>query len=125
MSTTVSTNKFSWLLKREFWEYRGAFFWTPVITSIVMLSLVLLALIIAENDHGLRGNFGELLRQLIDGRSAARVALSAHFNRDLFGETRRAFLQQSLVVIGFPAIPMRLVFAIGLGAQIPLLRRRR
>jgi len=80
MSTTVSTNKFSWLLKREFWEYRGAFFWTPVITSIVMLSLVLLALIIAETSANRAGmslngvNFGEISSHLSEGNAAKLYA---------------------------------------------------
>jgi hypothetical protein len=33
MNTAVTNSKFTWLLKREFWEYRGAFFWTPAITA--------------------------------------------------------------------------------------------
>jgi len=46
---------FQWLVKREFWEHRGGFFWAPVITAIVFLVLNLMALITAETmgrHHG-------------------------------------------------------------------------
>ncbi|WP_334179863.1 ABC transporter permease [Pseudoxanthomonas sp.] len=45
-STLGKTSKpgaFTWLLKREFWENRGGFFWAPVITGgiFVVLNLIL------------------------------------------------------------------------------------
>jgi ABC-2 type transport system permease protein len=39
---------FGWLLKREYWEHRGGFFWTPVWISGVMLLLTVLGIIVAE-----------------------------------------------------------------------------
>ncbi|MFT3757175.1 MAG: ABC transporter permease [Pseudoxanthomonas sp.] len=46
VATTHKTNTFKWLLKREFWENRGGFFWAPVITGgIVAVLYSLLALI--------------------------------------------------------------------------------
>ena len=76
MNTVVPTNKFSWLIKREFWEYRGSFFWTPAITALVMLALVLFALMIAEmtaNRAGVRLNginFNEISQHLSEGNAA-------------------------------------------------------
>ena len=32
-------NTYKWLLRREFWEHRGGFFWAPVIAGIVFLVL--------------------------------------------------------------------------------------
>lgn len=32
--TQISTMK--WLLKREFWEHKGGFFWAPIIVSLIM-----------------------------------------------------------------------------------------
>jgi len=32
---------FYWLVKREFWEHKGGFFWAPVISGIVFLELAL------------------------------------------------------------------------------------
>lgn len=41
-------NSFVWLLKREYWEHRGSFFWAPVWTGIVILLLSLLGAITGE-----------------------------------------------------------------------------
>ncbi|MFZ1392768.1 MAG: hypothetical protein WAS23_14380 [Dokdonella sp.] len=42
-------NTFGWLVKREYWEPKGGFFWTPVWISGVMLLLTLLGIIVAES----------------------------------------------------------------------------
>ena len=58
-------NKFQWLVRREFWEYRGAFFWAPLITVMIMLALTLMALIGAEvtaHQHGINVNGFDLSR---------------------------------------------------------------
>ncbi len=59
MSTSFATNKFSWLVKREFWEYRSSFFWAPIITAMVMIAFTLMGLILAEataHQHGVSIN---------------------------------------------------------------------
>jgi len=72
-ATITPTTKFVWLLKREFWEYRGSFFWAPAITAMVMLAFVLIGLLIAEvsaNRHGvnLSGiHFDEISQRLSSG----------------------------------------------------------
>ncbi len=53
-------NNLTWLLKREFWEHRGGFFWAPVWIGIALLTLTLLSLIAGEVGlvvHGSRGSF--------------------------------------------------------------------
>ena len=55
-ATITPTDKFAWLLKREFWEYRGSFMWAPAITAAVMLVFMIMALLTAEvfgRQHGL------------------------------------------------------------------------
>ena len=42
-----SGNKFKLLLRREFWENKGGFFWAPVITGIIASAFALIALIMA------------------------------------------------------------------------------
>jgi ABC-2 type transport system permease protein len=37
-----------WLVKREFWEHRGGFFWAPIITGGVFLLLNIMGIIAAE-----------------------------------------------------------------------------
>lgn len=47
--TTAHASKgtaFKWLLKREFWENRGGFFWAPVVTGAIVSALTLIASII-------------------------------------------------------------------------------
>jgi ABC-2 type transport system permease protein len=39
---------FYWLVKREFWEHKGGFFWTPVITGIVFLVLNGMGIVLGE-----------------------------------------------------------------------------
>ncbi len=59
MSAVLPTNKFTWLVRREFWEYRGSFFWAPVITAMIMLAIMLMMLIGAEvtaHQHGVHLN---------------------------------------------------------------------
>jgi ABC-2 type transport system permease protein len=41
-------NTFGWLVKREYWEHRGGFLWTPIWISGVMLLLTVLGVIVAE-----------------------------------------------------------------------------
>ena len=36
------THKLKWLLKREFWEHKGGFFWAPLITGAIFLFFTLL-----------------------------------------------------------------------------------
>ena len=42
------THKFKLLLKREFWEHKGGFFWAPLVAGGISLVLTLMALIVGE-----------------------------------------------------------------------------
>ena len=39
---------FLWLLRREYWEHRGGFFWAPLIAGGVVVAITVLSLIVAE-----------------------------------------------------------------------------
>lgn len=41
-------NTFGWLVKREYWEHKGGFYWTPIWVSVAMLAVTLLGIISAE-----------------------------------------------------------------------------
>jgi ABC-2 type transport system permease protein len=65
MSAANPINKLQWLVRREFWEYRGSFFWAPLITVLIMLAFSLMALIGAEvtaHQHGINVNGFDLSR---------------------------------------------------------------
>jgi ABC-2 type transport system permease protein len=63
-------NTFKWLLKREYWENRGSFFWAPLITAGVYLFFNVLGLVLAafginearqhEPDFNLQNGMAEL-----------------------------------------------------------------
>ena len=59
-----------WLVKREFWEHRGGFFWAPIITGGVFLLLNIMGIIAAEvvgSRHGINfGASGGLQRVIAD-----------------------------------------------------------
>jgi len=42
------TAKFKWLLKREYWENRGGFFWAPLITGAIIVGLNLILAVIGS-----------------------------------------------------------------------------
>ncbi|GHB93534.1 hypothetical protein [Thermomonas carbonis] len=43
-----ATHKFKLLLKREFWEHKGGFFWAPIWAGAISLLLALMAVIVGE-----------------------------------------------------------------------------
>jgi ABC-2 type transport system permease protein len=88
----MNANRFLWLLKREFWEYRGSFFWAPLITAMAMLGLCLMAIVSAEvlgHRHGveLSGIHLDMLTQHLSDADIAK----AHRAMDL-----------GLLSLGFP-----------------------
>ena len=73
--TQTPVSRFAWLVRREFWEYRGAFLRTPIIIAGVMLALMALALVIAEataQRHGVNVS-GVHLDEIANNMSAAQL----------------------------------------------------
>ncbi|GFZ99426.1 ABC-2 transporter permease [Dyella caseinilytica] len=70
-----------WLIKREFWEHRGGFFWAPVITGGVFLLLNIMGIIGGEVfgvHHGFHfGDAGDLenLPRLINSLDAHQMQM--------------------------------------------------
>lgn len=69
MNTTAWKTMY-WLVKREFWEHRGGFFWAPIVTGGVFLLLNIMGVITAEvvgARHGINfGASGGLQRVIAD-----------------------------------------------------------
>ena len=42
-------NTFAWLVKREYWEHKGGFYWAPIWVAGIMLLLTLLGIVLAES----------------------------------------------------------------------------
>lgn len=72
-------NTFKWLLKREYWENRGGFFWAPLITGAIFVFFGIVALLLAslginqadEAEVGLK--LSEGFAQLASPKNAAEV----------------------------------------------------
>ncbi|MCI4567133.1 hypothetical protein [Lysobacter sp. CFH 32150] len=43
-----ATHKFKLLLKREFWEHKGGFFWAPLVAGGISILLTLMAIVVGE-----------------------------------------------------------------------------
>jgi ABC-2 type transport system permease protein len=108
MNAITAQSKFVWLVKREFWEYRGGFLWTPLIVAAVMLAFMAMGLITAEltaRQHGFTLN-GIRIDQLTSHLDAAAMAQF------------QSALDVGLITMGLP-IRIALFFVVffyGLGA---------
>ena len=59
-------NTYKWLLKREFWEHKGGFFWTPAVVGALMtlfLAASMIAGLVVKSQHGMQIN-GEQVTNL-------------------------------------------------------------
>ncbi|MEQ1518341.1 MAG: hypothetical protein ABL931_17815 [Usitatibacteraceae bacterium] len=77
-------NTFKWLLKREFWENKGAFLWTPITIGVVMTGFIVISLAIAllGLSHGMEIN-GVQVNDLAKTVTPEQRAVFA--NRFVFG----------------------------------------
>lgn len=92
MNTITPTGKFLWQVKREYWEHRGGFLWTPLIIALVMLAFMTMALVTAEftaHQHGFTLN-GIHLDQL-----------ASHIDADAMAKFQGA-LDVGLITMGMP-----------------------
>jgi ABC-2 type transport system permease protein len=88
-------NTMKWLVKREYWEHKGGFFWTPVIVSLIMTFFVAASLfcvvVLGAKGHYTIGdtNVTELSGALTpEQQSEAATALAAGYmgmSMPLFG----------------------------------------
>ena len=73
-------NTMKWLVKREFWEHKGGFFWAPVVVGAIMtffLAITLLAGVVMGTKHGFHVN-GEDMHDLSGVMTAEQKAQFAH-----------------------------------------------
>ncbi len=81
-------NNMIWLLKREFWEHRGGFFWAPLWTGVAVLTLTLLGLLAGE-VHMLQvgaGASSSAISMLFSEQTPKQIEQAAQFlNGSLLG----------------------------------------
>ncbi|MBN8715037.1 MAG: hypothetical protein J0H50_13930 [Xanthomonadales bacterium] len=93
-------NNLYWLVKREFWEHRGGFFWAPVITGGIFLLLNLMGIITAEvlgASHGIHIGANGGLRHVIEQMDAGDMS-RVGFALDIAMYSAMGLL---IVVLGF------------------------
>ena len=65
-------NTYKWLLKREFWEHKGGFFWAPAVVGAIMTLVLAVSMLVgigAGNKHGFSIN-GERVTNISNAVSA-------------------------------------------------------
>ena len=74
-----------WLVKREFWEHRGGFFWAPLISGGVFLVLNLMALITGEVLGGHNAHFNSV-GGIDFGGHPGGINLNGNIDADMLGK---------------------------------------
>ena len=105
------THKFKLLLRREFWEHKGGFFWAPIWAGAISLVLTLMALVVGEVAMRRAIGAGENMQVngvdvSVNGLDLGALAsrMDAGAARDFAGGVDIAALTSSLwpmVVLGF------------------------
>lgn len=74
-------NTMKMLVKREYWEHRGGFFWAPLIASAVyiLMSLVGVALGHQVNSGGSDLNLSNIITQVSDPTKASEIGQAVQF----------------------------------------------
>ncbi|PRC92005.1 hypothetical protein [Solimicrobium silvestre] len=49
-----------WLIRREFWEHKGSFFWAPLIVAAIMSVFILGIVSLGVSADNIRGTYGEV-----------------------------------------------------------------
>lgn len=99
---------FYWLVKREFWEHKGGFFWAPVVTGIIAVVLnVMLAITAEVMGRRFAGNNNIHFHSNFDGafESNSLAQVGAFMDATLYGA--------ALSILGVSAI---VIFFYSLGA---------
>lgn len=97
-------NTMKWLMKREFWEHKGGFFWAPAVVGTILVLVMLVSAIAAVSlgrQHGIHINGDELssITNAMDAtqRATAVSALTNHY----MGTAAPLFMVLSFVVFFF------------------------
>ncbi len=97
-------NTYKWLLKREFWEHKGGFFWTPAVIGALMTLFLAVSMIIGitvKNEHGMQIN-GEQVTNLSKVVSAEqRTQIVEAISQGYMGTSAPLFFVMAFVVFFF------------------------
>lgn len=94
-------NTMKWLLKREYWEHKGGFFWAPVVVSGLLALLTIGSMLFAV-VFGRKGGF----HMNGDSNVSLQMALGNISDADKIEVAKG-------LAIGYPALAMPLMFTLG------------
>jgi len=97
-------NTYKWLLKREFWEHKGGFFWAPAVVGAIMtlfLAITILVGIGAGKQHGFEINGQQVtnLSSVVDAQQ--RLQIINAISHGYIGLSAPLFLVMAFVVFFF------------------------
>jgi len=84
-------NTMKWLVKREFWEHKGGFFWAPVIAACIYIGMTLIGIFVGEHvvqqtdPHSFHMGVVEFIREASDPNKASDVSNGVQMMFQIFG----------------------------------------
>lgn len=102
--TASKAHTMKWLLKREYWEHKGGFFWAPVVIGAIMTFFIAASLVVAvamKNKHGIHIN-GQVVDNLSEAMSAQeRMEFATGLVTGYMGTSAPLFMVLGFVVFFF------------------------
>lgn len=74
-------NTMKWLVKREYWEHKGGFFWAPLIASAIYILMSLVGVAIGQQaeTEGFDFNLSHIVAEVSDPTKANEVSQAVQF----------------------------------------------
>jgi len=97
-------NTMKWLVKREFWEHKGGFFWTPAVIGALMtliLGITMIAAVYFGSKHGIHINGAQVtnLAEVVDAQERAEMVTA--IANGYMGTAAPLFMVMGFVVFFF------------------------
>lgn len=115
MNTQASSisprQRFVWLLRREYWEHKGGFFWAPIWTGVIALALTLMGFIFAEIMAGRALESGKtaLGEQSFRVNGIDLASITVKMTPDAIAEVSRSVTWASASAMFWPMLTMGIV----------------
>jgi ABC-2 type transport system permease protein len=97
-------NTYKWLLKREFWEHKGGFFWAPAVVGAIMTLVLAISMVVgigAGHKHGFSIN-GERVTNITNAVSAEdKAKIVDAISQGYMGTSAPLFMVMAFVVFFF------------------------
>ncbi len=97
-------NTYKWLLKREFWEHKGGFFWAPAVVGAIMTLFLAISMVIGigvSKNHGFQINGEQVtnLSHVVDAGERAQIVSA--ISHGYVGTAAPLFMVMAFVVFFF------------------------